>query len=55
MGGVPALDNFKRFRRQPKLLAVFFQSLERLTYFLPVTKVGINERSKHTPRSPRWL
>jgi hypothetical protein len=40
----PALVYFKRFRQQPKLLAEFFQSLERLTYFLLVTKVGINER-----------
>lgn len=40
----PALVYFKRFRHQPKLLAKFFQSLERLTYFLLVTKVGINER-----------
>ena len=40
----PALVYFKRFRQQPKLLAEFFQSLERLTYFLLVTKVGVNER-----------
>ena len=40
----PALVYFKRFRQQPKLLAEFFQSLERMTYFLLVTKVGINER-----------
>ena len=40
----PALVYFKRFRQQPKRLADFFQSLERLTYFLLVTKVGINER-----------
>ena len=40
----PALVYFKRFRQQPKLLVEFFQSLERLTYFLLVTKVGINER-----------
>ncbi|MFZ5562302.1 MAG: DUF262 domain-containing protein [Pseudomonadota bacterium] len=40
----PALVYFKRFRQKPKLLAEFFQSLERLTYFLLVTKVGINER-----------
>jgi hypothetical protein len=40
----PALVYFKRFRQQPKLLAEFFQSLERLTYVLLVTKVGINER-----------
>jgi hypothetical protein len=40
----PALVYFKRFRQQPNLLAEFFQSLERLTYFLLVTKMGINER-----------
>lgn len=40
----PALVYFKRFRQKPKLLAAFFESLERLTYFLLVTKVGINER-----------
>lgn len=40
----PALVYFKRFRQKPKPLAEFFESLERLTYFLLVTKVGINER-----------
>ena len=40
----PALVYFKRFRQQPKLLLEFFKSLERLTYFMLVTKVGINER-----------
>lgn len=40
----PALVYFRRCRQQPKLLAEFFASLERLTYFLLVTKVGINER-----------
>lgn len=40
----PALVYFKRFRQRPKLLAEFFGSLERLTYFLLVTKVGINDR-----------
>ncbi|QIL81367.1 DUF262 domain-containing protein [Diaphorobacter sp. HDW4A] len=40
----PALVYFKRFRQKPKRLAEYFQSLERLTYFLLVTKVGINER-----------
>lgn len=40
----PALVYFKRFRQQPQRLALFFQALERLTYFLLVTKVGINER-----------
>ena len=40
----PALVYFKRFRQDPKALAEFFKSLERLTYFLLVTKAGINER-----------
>jgi hypothetical protein len=40
----PALVYFKRFRQQPQRLVDFFHSLERLTYFLLVTKVGINER-----------
>jgi hypothetical protein len=40
----PALVYFKRFRQQPKLIADFFKLLEKLTYFLLVTKVGINER-----------
>lgn len=40
----PALVYFKRFRQQPKRLVEYFQSLERLTYLLLVTKVGINER-----------
>ena len=40
----PALVFFKRFRQKPQLLADFFKSLERMTYFLLVTKVGINER-----------
>jgi hypothetical protein len=40
----PALVYFKRFRQKPALLAQFFESLERLTYFLMVTKAGINER-----------
>lgn len=40
----PALVYFKRFRQKPKLLADFFESLERLTYFLLVVKAGINER-----------
>lgn len=40
----PALVYFKRFRQQPKLLADFFKVLERLTYFLLVTKAGINQR-----------
>lgn len=40
----PALVYFKRFRQQPKLLADFFKALERITYFLFVTKARINER-----------
>ncbi len=40
----PALVYFKRFREQPKLLVAFFKALERLTYFMLVTKVGVNER-----------
>ena len=40
----PTLVYFKRFRQQPKLLAEFFRAQERLTYFLLVTKAGINER-----------
>lgn len=40
----PALVYFKRFRQKPAKLAQFFESLERLTYFLMVTKAGINER-----------
>ena len=40
----PALVYFKRFRQKPKLLADYFELLERLTYFLLVTKIGINER-----------
>ena len=40
----PALVYFKRFRQKPILLAQFFRSLERLTYFLLVTKAGVNVR-----------
>ncbi len=40
----PALVYFKRFRQKPQQLADFFRALERLTYFLLVTKVGINDR-----------
>lgn len=40
----PALIYFKRFRQKPNKLAEFFRLLERLTYFLLTTKVGINER-----------
>ncbi|WP_231583320.1 HNH endonuclease family protein [Luteimonas sp. FCS-9] len=40
----PALVYFKRFRQRPELVAAFFKALERLTYFLLVTKAGVNER-----------
>lgn len=40
----PVLVYFKRFRQQPKLLAEFLHALERLTYFLLITKAGINDR-----------
>lgn len=40
----PALVYFKRFRQDPKRIAEFFKALDRLTYFLLVTKAGINER-----------
>ena len=40
----PALVYFERFRQQPQLLAAFFGALERLTYFMLVSKVGINQR-----------
>ncbi|WP_243366431.1 DUF262 domain-containing protein [Fundidesulfovibrio soli] len=40
----PALVYFKRFRQQPNLLVNFFKALERLTYFLLITKAGINVR-----------
>lgn len=40
----PALVFFKRFKHQPELLATFFKDLEKLTYFLFITKAGINER-----------
>ncbi|MDR3711331.1 MAG: DUF262 domain-containing HNH endonuclease family protein [Puia sp.] len=40
----PSLVYFKRFRQHPKHLAAFVESLERLTFFMLVTKVGINER-----------
>lgn len=39
----PALVYFKRFREQPKLLVAFFKALERLAFFMLVTKVGVNE------------
>ncbi|MNX80649.1 hypothetical protein D3C86_1123140 [compost metagenome] len=40
----PTLVFFKRFSQQPRLLAEFLKALERLTYFMLVTKMGINER-----------
>ncbi|OJU24034.1 MAG: hypothetical protein BGN91_11345 [Nitrobacter sp. 62-13] len=40
----PAILYFKKFRNKPALLNEFFRALERLTYFLAVTRVGINER-----------
>jgi hypothetical protein len=40
----PAMAYFKRFRQKPALVASFFCALERLTYFLLVTKAGINDR-----------
>lgn len=40
----PALAYFKRFRQQPDALLAFFKSLERLTYCLLLTKVGIHNR-----------
>jgi len=40
----PALIYFKRFRQKPELLARFCEALERLTYLMLVTRVGINER-----------
>jgi len=40
----PALVYFKRFRQHPKQIVTFVESLERLTFFMLVTKVGINER-----------
>jgi hypothetical protein len=40
----PALVYFKHCRQKPKLLVEFFKALERLTYFLLVTKADSNER-----------
>jgi uncharacterized protein with ParB-like and HNH nuclease domain len=40
----PALVYFNRFRQHPKLLAAFFKGLDRLTYYVLVAKLGINER-----------
>ncbi|MBR0749334.1 DUF262 domain-containing protein [Bradyrhizobium japonicum] len=40
----PALLYFKKFRNKPTLLNEFFRQLERLAYFLLVTREGINER-----------
>ena len=40
----PAILYFKKFRNKPALLNDFFKALERLTYFMLVTRVGINDR-----------
>jgi Protein of unknown function (DUF1524) len=40
----PAILYFKKFRNKPALLNGFFKALERLTYFMLVTRVGINDR-----------
>ncbi len=43
----PALFFFKKFRNQPRLIAEFLKGLERLSYYLLVTKAGINSRIEH--------
>ncbi len=43
----PALFFFKKFRNQPRLIAKFLKGLERLSYYLLVTKAGINSRIEH--------
>ena len=43
----PALSFFKKFRNQPRLIANFLKGLERLSYYLLVTKAGINSRIDH--------
>ena len=40
----PALVYFNRFKGQPPLLRQFLEGLERLSYFLLVTRAGINDR-----------
>ncbi len=40
----PLLVYFKRFRQRPQNLLHFLKALERLTFFLLVTKASINER-----------
>jgi len=40
----PALTYCRRFCQQPQKLAEFLKLLERLTWFLAVTRAGINER-----------
>ena len=40
----PALLYFKIFRQKPTMLVDFFKRLERLTYFLLITKIGVNDR-----------
>ncbi len=43
----PALSFFKKFRNQPRLISDFLKGLERLSYYLLVTKAGINSRIEH--------
>lgn len=43
----PALSFFKKFRNKPRLIADFLKGLERLSYYLLVTKAGINSRIEH--------
>lgn len=40
----PALAFFARHRQKPDVMAAFFRDLERLAYFMLVTKAGVNER-----------
>jgi hypothetical protein len=40
----PAILYFKKFRNKPVLLNDFFKALERLTYLMLVTRVGVNDR-----------
>jgi hypothetical protein len=40
----PAILYFQKFRNKPAQLNEFFKALERLTYFMLVTRVGINDR-----------
>lgn len=43
----PAMAFFKNFRNEPRLNARFLKRLERLSYYLLVTKAGINSRIDH--------